>query len=84
MLGLGYTNDVVDEIRKACEGAGNGVPWLVGGASKEDFKRLIASKSLGPPEQQGPLTAQMQKTKLLEVIENGKGGKDGLFSWYYG
>ena len=84
VLGLGYTNDVVDEFRKACEGVGKGVPWVVGGLSKDEFRSLVDAKSLGPPEQHGPRAAEMQKRKVLEVLSEGKGGKDGMFAWYEG
>lgn len=84
LLGLGYTNEVVDELRDSCKGVGDGVPWLVGGFSKDEFKKLVDSKRLGPPEKHGPIAAQMQKKKLLEVLREGKGGRDGVFTWYEG
>lgn len=83
LLGLGYTNEVVKEFRSACESTGcEGVPWLVGGRSKKEFRRLLNAKSLGPPEKQAPITAGQQKRKLLDILRNGHGGKDGVYTWY--
>lgn len=82
LFGLGYTNDVVKDMRAACEGVGQGVPWIIGGLSKDDFKKVIETTPLGPPDQHGPVAANMQKKKLLEVLKDGNGGKDGMFSWY--
>lgn len=82
LLGLGYTNDVVEELRNACRDVPNGLPWIVGGCSTDDFKRLVEAKSIGPPEQNGPITAKKQKKKLMEVLQQGNGGKDGVFAWY--
>lgn len=82
IFGLGYTNDMIHDLRKACEGVGQGVPWLIGGRCIQEFRELVASKALGPPETLGPINAQKQKTKLLEVLREGKGGEDGVFRWY--
>lgn len=82
IFGLGYTNEAVDELRDACQGVGDGIPWLIGGLSKDEFKKLVDTQSLGPPEKHGPESAVKQKTKLLEVLRAGNGGKDGVFHWY--
>lgn len=84
LLGLGYTNEVVEELRKTCEGVGEGVPWLIGGLSKEEFKKLIDEKQIGPPDEHGPAAAGAQKKRLLGLLQEGKGGRDGVFKWFEG
>jgi hypothetical protein len=82
VLGLGYYNEVVDEIRQSCHGVGTGVPWLRGGLSQDDFVKMMKDSPPMPPSQQGPLTAEKVKKKLRELVDGGKGGADGVYEWY--
>jgi hypothetical protein len=81
LLGLGYYNEIVDDLRQACSGTRRGVPWVRGGLSKSEFDDLIANNPPIPIPQQGPVTAGKIKKKLLELLADGEGSKDGLFEW---
>ena len=52
-----------------------------GGLSKAEFDDLIANDPPTPIPQQGPITAAKIKGKLLEVLRDGEGGRDGVFDW---
>ena len=82
MLGLAYTNEVLDEIREACKGAALAVPWLRGGLSKAEFDDVVASNQLKPAAQQAPITTEKSKKRLLQVLNDGNGGKDGVYDWW--
>ena len=73
---------MLEDVRSSCEDIGKGVPWLVGGQSVEQFRELVSAKKLAPPEKQGPIAAGMQRRKLLALLEEGKGGRDGVYQWY--
>jgi hypothetical protein len=81
LLGLGYYNEIVDELRQACSGTVRGVPWVRGGLAKSDFDDLMTNNPPAPIPQQGPVTAGKIKKKLLQLLRDGEGGKDGLFEW---
>lgn len=83
LLGLGYTNDVVDELRQTCADIKPGIPWLTGGLSKADFEEMMKSSPPASPEKQGPWTAEKVKRTLTKLLNDGKGGKDGVYSWYH-
>lgn len=82
LLGLGYTNEDVDDIRRGCANIKPGIPWLTGGLSKVDFEEMMRTNPLPAPEQQGPLTAEKVKRTLMEVLNERKGGRDGVYSWW--
>jgi hypothetical protein len=79
--GLGYTNEVLDEIRQSCAGVG-AVPWIRGGLSKARFEDMMKNEPLMPPSEQGPISALKAKKVVLDVINSGNGGKDGVFEWW--
>lgn len=82
MLGLGYYNEIVDDLREACTGTVKEVPWLRGGLSKAQVEDLMTNTPLLPIPQQGPITAGKAKKALLKVLEDGKGGDDGVYDWW--
>jgi hypothetical protein len=81
LLGLGYYNEIVEDLRQACRGTVRGVPWVRGGLSKSEFNDLMANSPPAPMAQQGPVTAGKIKKKLLQLLDDGEGSKDGLFEW---
>lgn len=83
LLGLGYTNEVVGEIRQGCADITPGVPWLTGGLSNVGFEKMMKTSPLPAPETQGPLTADQVKRTLMRLLNEGKGGRDGVYSWWY-
>ena len=56
--------------------------WLAGGYTNPEFDEMMKTSPLPPPEKQGPITAEKVKTVLMELLEEGKGGKDGLYYWH--
>lgn len=82
LLGLGYTNETVDELRQACKGVGSGMLWLSGGYTNSEFEEMMGANPLPSPEKQGPITAEKVKKALMELLNEGKGGKDGLYYWH--
>ena len=84
MLGLGYYNEIVDELRQACAGTARGVPWLRGGLSRAEFEELLVKNPPAPIAQQGPTTASKMKMVLQKLFSDGKGGIDGVYEWYTG
>ena len=84
LLGLGYYNEIVENLRQACEDTKKGLPWLHGGLSKAQFDDMLANNPPLPPAQQGPFTAGKIKKMLTKLLDEGKGGKDGSYVWYEG
>ncbi|KAK3051103.1 hypothetical protein LTR09_007853 [Extremus antarcticus] len=84
LSGLGYYNEVIDELRAPCRGGGGAVPWVDGGLSKAQFDDMMASGPPISPSQQGPASAVKVKSKVLELINDGKGGVDGVYRWHEG
>ena len=82
LLGLGYTNDIIDELRQSCKGLEPGVPWLTGGFAKTELEEMLRTNPPPPPSKQGPITAEKLKTALAKLLNDGKGGQDGLYFWY--
>lgn len=80
VLGLGYTNETVDELREACKDVTKPVPWISGGLSQKQFSGVVGT--LRPTAEQGPLTAEMVKKVLVRVKAEGKFGRDGVFHWW--
>ena len=82
MLGLAFTNEVLDDVRAACKDTALAVPWLRGGLSKAEFDDVLASNQLKPAPQQAPITTEKTKKRLLQVLNEGNGGKDGVYDWW--
>lgn len=82
LLGLGYLNDIVDELRQTCNGSARGVPWLHGGLSRSEIQEMMMKSPPLSMREQGPITAAMIKKQLLQLLNDGKGGKDGVYVWY--
>lgn len=84
LSGLGYYNEIIDELRAICQRSpqGPGIPWIRGGLSEAQFKEMMANNPPQEPSKQAPITAEKAKSKILEVIDGGKGGVDGVFEWY--
>ena len=80
VLGLGYTNETVDELRKACNDVSHPVPWLSGGLSQAKFNGVVGT--LRSPSEQGPITAEMVKKAMRRLKVEGRFGKDGLYHWW--
>ena len=79
ILGLGYVDEVVYDIRLACKAVTNPVPWILGGLPQAKFDEVIKEGRLKAPSEQGPETAGMVKKALLRVKEDGGFGVDGLW-----
>ena len=80
VLGLGFTNATVDELRDACKDVLHPVPWVSGGLSQREFSGVVGA--IKPPAEEGPLWAELMKKVLRRIKGEGKFGKDGVYHWW--
>lgn len=84
LSGLGYFNEIIDDLRATCQAGhqGPGVPWVRGGLSEAQFNEMMATSPPAEPSKQAPLTAEKAKSKILEIVQSGQLGVDGVFKWH--
>lgn len=80
ILGGAYTNDIVEKLRKACDGVQRGVPWLKGGASPDDLEKA-AAKDPRPLRERVLDSAFKMKALLIKLLDEDKMGTDGEYVW---
>ena len=80
ILGGAYTNDIVETLRKACDGVQPGVPWLKSGVSPDDLGKA-AAKDPRPLRERVLESATKMKALLIKLVNEGKFGSDGGYVW---